>query len=59
MIRYFYGKESNFFFEGGAETLEEAIQKAKSLGVPATIIKRTYVRGDQEDEVVWSGGEAL
>lgn len=59
MVVYFYGKESNFFFEGSAKTLGEAIEKAKAFHVPMTILKRTYVRGDQEDEVVWSGGQYL
>lgn len=59
MVAFFYGMEANFFFEGSATTFEEALEKVKAFKVPMTIIKRTYVRGDQEDEVVWSGGEHL
>jgi len=59
MVAYFFGKESDFFFEGSAKTLAEAIEKAKAFKVPMTVIKRTYVNGDQEDEVVWSGGQPL
>jgi hypothetical protein len=55
-VRFFVTKGAHDWIGGGHEDLKSAIAVAKKKGGD-TVIKRTYVRGDQEDEQVWSADE--